>query len=118
MTPTRLLLLVPLLTSCVPEFDPPSDPPHTEEDDEGAGHARGLEEPFLCWDTQTGAPVDCETIDRPANRGLSCDASGCHGGYDFTAPAGTQERHLRGSDGPACSFCHEGEREWSLRVTP
>ncbi len=73
-------------------------------------HGVRLETPFLCGSSAEGRQgVDCPP-DRPADDLLSCDAIGCHGGFDFAAPVELSQRHLRGSDGPSCYTCH-GE-EW------
>jgi hypothetical protein len=106
-----LALGVLLAASCGrPSFDPPASPAHDEEE-EGVMHGRRYKTPFLCGDPSR--PDDpkrtapCPSV-RPPDAQLSCDAIGCHGGYDFTNPSAA--RHLRGSEGPSCYTCH-GE-EW------
>ena len=93
-----------------PEFTPPDDPPHVEEHG-GAMHAIRAEDPFSCGiegSLRAKRGVPCPT-ERPADLLLSCDASGCHGTFDFSAPADTAVRELRGSEGPSCYTCH-GEK--------
>lgn len=115
-------MLLTLLLACAPamELDPPSDPPHTDNESdfvEGLGqvtaaHARGKDDPFLCRDPETGDRVTCPD-ERPAAQNLSCDAAGCHGDTEFGWTL-DEDRHLEGSDGPSCFMCHG--REWSNRV--
>lgn len=74
-------------------------------------HALRFESPFSCGDpanpgSSRGVPCPDE---RPADDLLSCDATGCHGGFDFSEPAATAVRHLYGSEGPSCYTCH-GEK--------
>lgn len=88
------------------DLDPPSHPVH-DRDEDGFRHARRNETPYLCGDPGGGGAVTCPTDGRPAPDDLSCDAAGCHGGYDYT-PDGP--RHLEGSDGPSCWTCHD--QEW------
>ena len=111
---TPLIWTIGLTTGCLDRvFEPPQTPAHNKEED-GFLHARDNENPFLCRDPETGQRGACPTDGiRPADENLSCDAVGCHGGNDFTVE-GSAERHLYGSDGPSCYFCHE--REWNLRT--
>lgn len=109
------LLLLGALTACMPTFDPPAEPNHDFEVEDGARHPRGLEEPFLCR-SDSGAPVACDQLERPVNSQLSCDAAGCHGGFTFDGDYTNPDRHLHGSDGPSCWTCHD--QEWSNRVAP
>ena len=72
-----------------------------------------MESPFLCGsplDPDPEAGVECPT-DRPADRLLSCDAIGCHGGFEFAAERTGLIRHLYGSEGPSC-YTRHGE-EWN-----
>lgn len=102
-----------LLIGCgTPEFFPPADPPHDVSKD-GHMHAVRLEDPFSCGTAD--APnakrgVTCPTT-RPVDAQLSCDASGCHGRFDFSEPAATAVRDLRGSEGPSCYTCHGAKWE-------
>ncbi|MBX2802221.1 MAG: hypothetical protein KTR31_31355 [Myxococcales bacterium] len=95
--------------------DPPEQPAH-DEDEDGARHARGYEVPYLCGDPSGGGFAACPDDVRPEPNDLSCDASGCHGGYDFDPGTAVAERHLRGSEGPSCWACHL-QREWSTQTT-
>lgn len=47
---------------------------------------------------------------RPVDELLSCDATGCHGNYDFENSSATLVRDLEGSDGPSCYSCHD--KKW------
>jgi len=105
------------------DFDPPEHPLHEYQEDEfGVGpgsslikqgrHAALMRTPFLCLDTETGRAERC--LDgRPEDDLLSCDASGCHGDFDYSTDADRDRRHLRGSDGPSCYSCHD--KVWSSR---
>lgn len=113
----RALLLLVLLGSCgKPQFEPPEHPPHTERED-GVMHAVRMETPFLCGtanepNAERGAicPTgSSSTVARLDDDRLSCDAVGCHGGFDFTDRT-SGNRDLYGSDGPSCYTCHG--REW------
>ncbi len=86
-------------------------PPHVVEED-GHLHARGNETPFLCGDASTGARVACPT-QPPALENLSCDASGCHGSYDYDPATPQDDRSLDGDDAPSCYDCHG--KEWNDR---
>ncbi|MCB9765553.1 MAG: hypothetical protein H6739_37610 [Alphaproteobacteria bacterium] len=114
----RSLLALTLLfaAGCDRVFVPPDDPPH-DDFEEGYGHARGKELPFLCRDPETGGRVTCPDTGRPEPAFLSCDAAGCHGSMTYSGEW-PEERHLHGGDGPSCYTCHN--REWSERmeVTP
>lgn len=115
-------MLLSLASSCsAASFDPPKLPSH-ERDEDGYQHALGLDYPFLCPDPVNPLfGVECEVRPRSATVSvgtgdfgdafLSCDAIGCHGGYDYRSPGGaTPDRHLYGSEGPSCFTCHD--REW------
>lgn len=86
-------------------FQPPTDPPHDNSED-GALHPARNESPFLCG---TGERAMTCPPDRPAAAQLPCDASGCHGGYDFAASPPGFVRHLFGGEGPSCYSCHDDE---------
>ena len=107
-------------TGCEPEDgmgeqgnydDPPSEPAHTDSED-GFMHAEGKDTPFLCGDGD-GRHIACPDDIRPEPRNLSCDASGCHGAYEYDPSQPQDARDLRGSDGPSCYTCHG--TEWSSR---
>lgn len=115
--------MVLILLACASyEFDPPDSPRHYKNESEAefnraplmksGQHAELMDVPFLCMDPTTGNAVVCPTT-RPADENLSCDASGCHGDFDYSADADRSTRHLRGSDGPSCYSCHD--KEWSSR---
>jgi len=108
---TVTALFLTLLACQSREFEPPTTPAHTIEED-GFLHARGFERPFLCRDPVTGDRGPCP-IGRPARGNLSCDAAGCHGDNNYDEPPDV-ERSLHGSDGPSCWTCHD--QEWSGRV--
>lgn len=84
-------------------------------------HGVRLETPFLCGtaaepDDEEGAVCPTSTTSegaRPDDDRLSCDAVGCHGGFDFTERTWAN-RDLYGSDGPSCYTCHG--REWKHEV--
>jgi hypothetical protein len=101
-----------LLTGCGgPTFLPPAEPAHDVEHG-GHYHAVRLEDPFSCGiagspNAKRGTP--CPTVRPQEDALLSCDASGCHGGFDFTAAAAAGLRELRGGEGPSCYTCH-GEK--------
>ena len=113
-----------LLSGCVgSSFDPPDLPAHDDlesEEWEGSGsslllvgwHADDKDSPFLCRDPDSGKRVTCPE-ERPAQENLSCDAAGCHGDFTYAPGADQSARHLRGSDGPSCYFCHN--QKWSSR---
>lgn len=92
-------------------FDPPELPAH-DDDEDGALHAAGKEYPFLCGDpADPSRAIEC-TGPRPGDALLSCDATGCHGSYDFSRPGGeVSGRHLFGSEGASCYTCHGTEWE-------
>ncbi|MCB9692043.1 MAG: hypothetical protein H6736_09535 [Alphaproteobacteria bacterium] len=94
-------------------FDPPAEPAH-EVSQEGFLHARGYETPFLCPQPGGGYGACPEDGVWPEARFLSCDASGCHGDFDFGLSADPAPRHLRGGDGPSCTTCHD--RVWSTQT--
>lgn len=95
-------------------FDPPAEPPH-KTFEEGYGHAKGHERPYLCRD-DAGNQVTCPTDGvRPASQNLSCDAAGCHGIMEYDTGLAFEDRDLYGSDGPGCFSCHG--REWSNTMT-
>lgn len=103
--------LLGLLLACGgPSFQPPAEPPH-DISEGGHLHAARLEHPFNCG-TEDGprarVGVECPT-ERPADALLSCDASGCHGGFTFGTVTATTVRELFGSEGPSCYTCH-GEK--------
>ncbi len=108
------------------EFDPPDTPRHNDNESEASldgapimksgRHAELKDYPFLCTDPSTGKTVGCPTTGRPADENLSCDASGCHGDYDYSPDFDVSKRHIRGSDGPSCYSCHA--REWSNGTVP
>ena len=102
-----LALLAP---ACGYEFLPPAHPAH-DRPEGGAMHAARLEHPFSCGDPSGSGRgdrgVDCPET-RPSDDQLSCDATGCHGGFDFT-PETRATRALIGSEGPSCYTCH-GEK--------
>ncbi len=104
-------LLVLSSTGCDDRvFDPPADPPHKVYQ-EGYGHAKGYERPFLCRD-DAGSQITCPTAGvRPEPAQLSCDAEGCHGVATYDSGMFPEDRDLFGSDGPGCYACHG--REWS-----
>ena len=90
----------------------PADRPHTiveSEDGISGRHAVGHETPYLCLDA-SGASVTCPDDVWPDRSELSCDASGCHGTYDYD-PATTGRVLTGGGDygGPSCYTCHEDE---------
>lgn len=87
----------------------PAAPAHNESED-GVRHARGLETPFLCLAPNGAAMVGCPDV-RPPDAQLSCDASGCHGDFDYAPGTDPATRHVLGSDGPSCFGCHG--QEWS-----
>jgi hypothetical protein len=69
-----------------------------------------MEHPFTCGDPaqpDAAEGVPCPAV-RPVDDLLSCDASGCHGDFDFSE-ATSQNRDLIGSDGPSCYACHGDE---------
>jgi hypothetical protein len=114
-------MLLMLLACASYEFDPPDTPRHFERESEASlgapimksgRHAELMDTPFLCRDPASGAAVACPDA-RPADENLSCDASGCHGDFDYSPDADRSQRHLRGSDGPSCYSCHR--QEWSGR---
>jgi hypothetical protein len=96
-----------VLSSCGWSFTPPEHPPHDVEEG-GVMHARRLETPFLCGSAARPERGEACPPARPPDDRASCDASGCHGTFDFGDPA--QRRDLIGSDGPSCYTCHG--REW------
>jgi len=104
-------LLLGLLGACGgPTFEPPDQPPHDVREG-GHLHAARFEDPFSCGDpadpnARRGVPCPTE---RPEDARLSCDASGCHGGFRFGATTSTTVRELFGSEGPSCYTCH-GEK--------
>lgn len=108
LPPIAFVLVAP---SCGnPDFDPPELRPKHEVDQDGALHAVRFDIPFLCGvkgDERQGVP--CDTT-RPARDLLSCDAAGCHGGYEFVESGPGSVRDLRGSEGPSCYTCHG--RKW------
>ena len=115
--------MIVLMLACASyDFDPPEFPAHNETESEpslegapifkSGRHAELMEDPYLCLDPGNGNPVACPD-ERPADENLSCDASGCHGDFDYSPDYDRSKRHLRGSDGPSCYSCHE--REWSNR---
>lgn len=93
-------------------FDPPSLPAHDDSED-GFMHAAGKSSPFLCRD-DSGREEACPDDVWPAPQNLSCDASGCHGTYEYSPEQPWADRDLEGSDGPSCYTCHG--REWSERM--
>jgi len=103
----RLALALTLILGCGSgSFEPPKSPAHDKEED-GALHAERNESPFLCGDAD-GDPTPCPT-ERPADDRLSCDASGCHGGFEFSRSAPGFVRHLLGGEAPSCWSCHDDE---------
>lgn len=105
-----IVLLSGLASPACPqsEFEPPAEPAHVIEKD-GFLHALRQKKPFLCGDAAdvTGeVGVPCPP-DRPADNLLSCDAIGCHGGFEFSQGQTDPTRHLRGSEGPSCYSCHD-----------
>ena len=109
VTRSSLVLVLAFAACGQPTFDRlPVSIPHSVEED-GALHAERLEDPFLCGDPDRPMDLDrtapCPTA-RPVDALLSCDASGCHGTYDFTP---TSTRQLWGGEGPSCYTCH-GEK--------
>lgn len=111
MTSRSLLLVAALGTAGCERggFDPPAEPAHDNSED-GYLHATGYEDPFLCRDPDDRDSVTCPW-ERPPDSLLSCDASGCHGDFDFSEGSPDFERHLHGSAGPSCYSCHG--QEWS-----
>ncbi len=115
-------MLLMMLACAGYDFDPPDLPRHDEQEDEAelngapllksGRHADLMDTPFLCRDPSTGDAVACPEA-RPADENLSCDASGCHGDFDYSPGYDRSTRHLRGSDAPSCYACHD--REWSGR---
>ncbi|MEQ9500094.1 MAG: hypothetical protein RIT81_24680 [Deltaproteobacteria bacterium] len=105
----RSTLLLLLLFACGnPAFEPPEAPIHDVEED-GALHGRRYENPFNCGPNDRDEEGNaCPTV-RPPDEQLSCDATGCHGNYDFEDSPPNLERKLFGSDGPSCYTCH-GEK--------
>ena len=106
-----LTLLLSLSTGCDDRvFDPPAEPRHNIYQ-EGYGHAKGYNRPYLCRDEADNL-VTCPTDgQRPAPDKVSCDAAGCHGIMQFDSGLAFEDRDLYGSDGPGCFTCHG--REWS-----
>ena len=106
MLRTTLVIVIALSSACgLPKFDPPDAPAHSKKED-GFLHGRRLESPFSCGDPQKPTrAVACPT-ERPPDELLSCDAIGCHGGFEFGAAPNPASRHLRGSEGPSCYTCH------------
>jgi len=105
-----LLLVFAAAGACAElSFTPPDYPVHDDRED-GRDHARLKKYPFLCGDTQDPARTRVPCPDtRPSDpQRWSCDSSGCHGNFDYTA-ATRDQRHLRGSDGPSCYACHDVE---------
>lgn len=93
-------------------FDAPELPEH-DRSQHGYMHASGYSRPFLCKDSN-GNEEKCPDDIWPEPQQLSCDASGCHGSYEFTPEQDWSQRDLLGSDGPSCYSCH-GDR-WSDRT--
>lgn len=108
-------LLLPLLGACAGYgtygFDPPAEPAHDDWED-GYAHASGKSTPFLCRDPDSGDRVTCPQ-DWPEDRNLSCDAAGCHGGFEYDTDPQSDSRDLLGGAGPSCYSCHG--KEWSSR---
>jgi hypothetical protein len=100
------MLVLSTLVACDPSFSPPAHPPHEEEED-GALHAVRFKDPFSCGTSaRSENGVACKTDGvRPLDDLLSCDAIGCHGGFDYT-PNTSMTRALTGSEGPSCYTCH------------
>ncbi|MFT5683598.1 MAG: hypothetical protein ACI8RZ_004530 [Myxococcota bacterium] len=115
-------MLLMMLACASYDFDPPDTPRHSEQESEtdfngapifkSGRHADLMDDPYLCKDPSTGNAVACPDT-RPADENLSCDASGCHGDFDYSSGFDRSTRHLRGSDGPSCYSCHN--QEWSGR---
>lgn len=113
MTPKAALLtsLLPWLAGCgMGPYDPPPVPVHDVSQD-GYLHARGYNTPYLCGDGAGGRTACPE--EEPEAAKLSCDASGCHGNFDYAPGADPDLRSLNGDDAPSCFTCHG--REWSDR---
>jgi len=110
-----MILLGVMAVGCLPSFTPPDAPKH-DDDRGGHLHAALSETPFLCPDPanpplggrrENNAGMRCATsAARPQDVELSCDAMGCHGGYEYRDDPATALRHLRGSNGPSCYTCH------------
>ncbi len=75
--------------------------------EDGVRHASGNNTPFLCRDG--GSSATCPDDVWPATEELSCDASGCHGSYDYDPATPASERALDGDVGPSCYDCHGTE---------
>ena len=116
-------MMLMMLACASYDFDPPEHPRHYRSESEASldggaplmksgFHAALMDTPYLCMDPITEQQTACPD-ERPADAHLSCDASGCHGDFDYSPGADRSARHLRGSDGPSCYSCHE--KEWSSR---
>lgn len=88
----------------------PPDLPVHDDYEKKAAHARGKDDPFLCLDPVSGNRTACPD-EWPAQENLSCDAAGCHGGFEYTPEEPDSERDLLGGAGPSCYTCHG--QEWS-----
>ncbi len=106
-----MVVLPLLLLACNPyaSVDLPTSPAH-DLDRDGWLHVDGDDDPYLCRDPDTLQLATCPW-ERPADALLSCDASGCHGDYDFSTNDPDYDRHLHGSAGPSCYACHD--QVWS-----
>ena len=95
----------------------PADRPHTireSDDGESGWHAEGYKTPYLCLDA-SGNTTTCPDDAWPDRSELSCDASGCHGTYDYDPATPQDGRALDGHMGPGCFECHE--QEWNDKKT-